>query len=275
MTARSQEGLNGRASGKNIAAIHRYWYPLASLSRRELKKRYATTMLGVSWTVLQPLALLAIYVFVFGFVLRSGRAPEDARHFVLYILTGMLPFLAIAEGLQRACTALREDRALLDRADFPAQVVPAARVFSASVGEAVGLALLVVLAPAFGMPLTGWILMLPVLVAMRVMITCGLAWIVSTLALFVSDLAEVLSFMLTAWLFLTPIFYTANDVPEFLRWTTTMNPLHHLVDAYRSVLLKGEAPFPEGAFVVAWAAAIAAAGWWFFRKTLDRGKDLL
>ena len=78
MTERT--AVNERASGAGIsAAFHRYWYPLMALVRRDVKKRYVTSMLGVAWTVLQPLILLAVYVAVFGFILRSGRTADDAR----------------------------------------------------------------------------------------------------------------------------------------------------------------------------------------------------
>ena len=275
MTRASTGHRAGRALDNVAAAVRHYWYPLAALVRRELKKRYVTTMLGVGWTILQPLALLVIYVFVFGFILRSGKDPADAREFAFYMLAGILPFFAIAEGLQRACTSLREDRALLEREVFPAEVVPATRVVSASVGEAVGLLLLAVFAMLSGRPPSGWILLLPLLVALRILMTCGIAWVLSTLAVFVADLTEVLSFALTALLFLTPIFYPADALPDFMRWTLHVNPLHHLVESYRSVLIAGRAPFPEGLYVIAWAAVFAATGWWFFRKTLERGKDFL
>src|SRR5206468_296290 len=139
-----------RKGARGRMALTRYWYPLEALVRRDVKKRYATTMLGVAWTVVQPLILVVIYVVVFVYILRSGRDARGAREFVLNMLAGMLPYLAVADGIQRASGSLREDRALLDRETFPAEVVPASRVVSASVGEAVGLALLVLFAWAIG-----------------------------------------------------------------------------------------------------------------------------
>ena len=262
------------AVGTGVAAGHRYAYPLVALVRREIKKRYAASMLGVGWTILQPLALISVYLFVFGFIRTSSRA-SDPRQFVLHLLTGMLPYIAIAEAIRGATGSLREDRALLERADFPAEVVPAARVLSATLAEGVGLTLLFFLGLSHGIPLNIWLLSMPVLVALRIVMTCGLTWIVSTLGLFVPDLSEVLSFLLTLWLFLTPIFYTAASVPAAMRWILPLNPLHHLVGAYRAVLLEGRAPFPELLFLVACAAVFWMGGLWFFRRTLDRGKDFL
>src|SRR4029453_17186017 len=211
------------------ASVNRYWYPLVALVRRDIKKRYATTMFGVAWTVLQPAILLTIYVVVFGFIFRNGRRDDDARQFVFYLIVGMLPYLAIAEALHRAVVALREDRALLERETFPAVVVPTSRVITSSVSEAIGLILVLILGPFFGLPLSVWIVGLPFLLALRVEFPCGLAWIASILAIFVADLTEVLSLLLTVWLFLTPIFYSADVVPVPLRRVLLLNPLYQLV----------------------------------------------
>jgi lipopolysaccharide transport system permease protein len=260
---------------RRAAAWRRYWYPLAALVRRDIRKRYAASALGAVWVVLQPLVLLALYVFVFAFILRSGRDAQSSRDFVLYLLAGMLPYLALTEGVQRASWALREDRSLLEREAFPAEVIPAARVVTASVGEVVGFVLLIGLSAAIGHPLSGWLVLLPVLMALRVAITLGLAWVVSTLAIFVADLSEMLSLLLTAWLFLTPIFYDAQSVPDVLRGALVLNPLYHLVRAYRLVVIDGRNPGWDALAVLVSAGVFAGAGLWFFRKTLDRGKDLL
>jgi ABC-type polysaccharide/polyol phosphate export permease len=85
----------------------------------------------------------------------------------------------------------------------------------------------------------------------------------------------VLSLLLTAWLFLTPIFYHAEAVPPGLRWLLVLNPLHHVVEAYRAVLLDGRAPFPAGVFAIGWVIVVGGVGLWFFRKALDRAKDFI
>src|SRR5262245_63883143 len=102
MAVTGRTAVDERGLDSGIAALfHRYWYPLMALVRRDVKKRYATSMLGVLWTVLQPLILVSIYIFVFGFIQRSGRSDEEARLFVIYILSGMLPWLAVNEAVHR------------------------------------------------------------------------------------------------------------------------------------------------------------------------------
>jgi lipopolysaccharide transport system permease protein len=148
-------------------------------------------------------------------------------------------------------------------------------VVTASINEIVGLLLVVAFGAMVGQRVDGWLFALPVLVLIRVVLTLGLAWLLSIIAAFVSDLGEFLSLALTAWLFLTPIFYTADLVPPFLRWILVVNPLHSLIEAYRSVLIAGEPPWPAAIVAAAWAGTLFAGGLWFYRKAIDRGRDFL
>jgi lipopolysaccharide transport system permease protein len=258
------------------AGFARYWYPLVALVRRDLRQRYAKTTFGLGWTLLQPLVLIAVYVFVFGYILSGSRPTESPTTFVFFMLSGMLPYLAMTDGIQRGSTSLREDKTLFDREAFPEEVVPAVRVFSSAVAELTGLAVFLVLGSAlFGLAISPWVLTLPFLMFLRIVVGCGIAWIVSVMTLFITDLGEVLSLLLTAWLFLTPIFYAPETVPAGMQWLLWLNPLHHIVVAYRAVLLDGRPPVPELLFLAGWAMAIAGTGLWFFRKTVDRAKDFL
>lgn len=252
-----------------------YVYPLIALVRREIRKRYAASMLGVAWTILQPLTLIGVYAFVFGMVFRTERPAGTTTEFIIGLLAGMLPYLAISDGLQRSMYALREDRTLLEREAFPAIVVPASRVVSASIGEVVGIAVVVLVGVVTGVSATIWLVLLPALMLLRLVVTLALSWLLSVLAVFISDLIEVLSLFLTVWLFLTPIFYAPSLVPGPLRWTLWLNPLHLIVSSYRAVLVEGRAPGLEGLLLVAWAAGLIGLSTWFFRKAIDRAKDLL
>lgn len=279
-----QESLVLRICGRRIRAtwicavalFHRNGYPLIALVRRDLQMRYATTALGLGWTALQPLALLVLYVLVFGFILRIRVHPGDGSgDFALYLMSGMLPYMALAEGIQRASTSLRENRGLLAKVIFPAEVLPAVSVVSATLTEGVGLILVIGLAVLFHRQMSVWLLLLPLLVLLRIMLTMGFAWLVSVLTVFIGDFSQFLGLMLTAWLFLTPIFYSADAVPGGLRWLLVCNPLHDMVVAYRAVLLQSANPLPAVARTLGWAVGFAAVGLWFFRKTLDRAKGFL
>jgi len=275
MSMKPQVPARGSLLSEAASWINRYWYPLLALTRREIRKRYAKTLFGSLWTVLLPLAMLAIYLTVFGLILRAGQTQAQTWDFALSMLAGLLPFQAFADGLHRACLSLREDCSLLEREQFPGEVLAAARVLSASVAEVVGVMLLFIAASFHSGQVSWLILVLPVVILLRILFTVGLAWILSVLSVFVADITEVLAFVTTAWLFLTPIMYSPSALPDALAWTLAFNPLYHFVEMYRGVILHGHVDLALPFIVSAWALLSASIGAWFFRKSIERAKDFL
>ena len=265
-----------KASHGFVVSLRRYWYPLLSMLRRDFKIRYSPTLLGVGWTVLQPLILLLLYTFVFSWILKVRLGPEaGTRDFVLYFAAGFFPYLAFSEAIQRGSTSLTDNRSLLNKVIFPAEVLPAVGVLMAAVIEIIGLLLLVVLASFFGVRLSAWLLFLPLIVFLRIVLCLGLVWLVSVLNVFVRDLGQILGLLLLAWMFFTPIFYPADAVPDSLTWLLMLNPLYHVVTAYRAVILEARSPLPALAGLIVWAVFVTGFGLWFFRRTIERAKDFL
>jgi len=254
--------------------LHRYGYPLLSLVRREFKTRYGLTALGPIWSLVHPLMFLLLYTLVFPVIMRVRFRPGmSAFDSALYLVCGLLPYLAMVESIHRASTSLTENRSLLEKVVFPAEVLPAVPVVSAAVTEIIGLLLIATLSGFRN--LSPWILFLPLLVILRILFTLGLAWFVSVLNVFLRDLGQVLGLILTAWMFLTPIFYPLDLIPESLTWLLRVNFLHHLVSAYRAVVITGRSPANELPYLLVWTGVVLVLGLWFFQRTLGRAKDFL
>ncbi|MEM7392270.1 MAG: ABC transporter permease [Verrucomicrobiota bacterium] len=256
--------------------VHRYGYPLRALVRRDLKSRYASTLLGMAWTVLQPLFLILLYTLVFSVFLKVKFHPEHGTgDFALYLMCGFLPFLALSEGVQRASLSLTEHRGLVDKVLFPAEVLPAVGVISGALTELIGLIILILIATFMGIVPTPWLALLPLLILCRILITLGLAWLASVLTVFFKDLGPLIGLLLMALMFLTPIFYPMNAIPDGLGWLLTVNPLFHVVAVYRAVLLHAANPLPMLPGLLIATVVIFSLGLWFFRQTINRAKDVL
>jgi len=274
-----QSSSNGRwfePQRGTLIASHRFLYPLLALVRRDFKTRYSATTLGIGWAVGQPLALLLLYTFAFSIVLKVRFRPGD-NIFVsaIYLLCGLVPYLAVAESTYRASTCLRDNRSLIEKVVFPAQVLPAVPVVGTTVTESIALVLLAVFAVLSGTRITAWVLFLPLLILLRALFTTGLVWLLSVLNVFIRDLGQVLGLLLTAWMFLTPIFYPSQLVPPGLNWLATINPLYHFVSAYRAVIMEETSPLSHLPALVVWAGGLSLLGLWFFNRTVERAKDFL
>jgi len=250
------------------ATIWRNHKLMASMVRRDILARYRGSVGGALWTFLNPLLLMLTYFFVFGIVLRQRFAGDPSRFgFVLYLLAGMLPWLAFAEAVGRSPQVIIEHRNFVKKLVFPIETLPVNIVISGAVTEAFGLAVfLAVLLIARGT--VPWTLVwIPAVAIPQLLLTVGLCWFLAALGVFVRDLSQIIGFLLTLWFFLTPICYVEpapGQIPAIASRILHLNPIYVLVRAYRAALLEHQAPnlFALGMlWIVSLAAALFGFAW--------------
>lgn len=249
---------------------------VGSLVRRDITARYRGSMGDIFWSWLNPLLLMATYLFVFGFVLhaRFGNDPSPAG-FALYFIAGMVPWLAFSEALARSPYLLIEYRTFVKKIRFPIETLPVVVTLSGLITSATACILYLIALASIGR--AHWTaLWLPVLLIPQVLLTLGLSWLLSAAGPYVRDLVQVIGIFLTLWFFMTPICYAESALPPqawaLLRW----NPMLHLVRAWRAVLLEGHAPEPI-ALAKLWLIGIFAsfAGFVVFYKLKKSIPDVI
>jgi len=244
---------------------------------RDIRGRYVNSALGLWWAVIQPVALLILYTFVFSVVMRQRLGDSDGTgEFALYLLCGLLPWLAFADAVTRSASVIVEQSPLIKKVVFPSEILPVHVVLSALVVEAVGLAVLLGAVIVWGRP-PGWsLLVLPVVVLLQGLFTTGIAWLLATIGVFIRDVRQVVGLGLTLWMFLTPIVYPASIVPERYRWVLAINPMSYVVDAYRAVVLDDRLPAAAPLALFASIAIVAfVLGHWVFIRSKQAFADLL
>jgi len=244
---------------------------------RDIRGRYINSALGLWWAVIQPLALLALYTFVFSSVMRI-RWSENAStgEFAVYAFCGLLPWIAVADALTRSSSILLEQTPLIKKVVFPSEILPVHLVLSALIVEIAGLAVFLAVV-MIGGRLPGWsLLILPIVMALQFFFMTGIAWLLSTLAVYLRDVRQVVGLMLTLWMFLTPIVYPASLVPARFRWVLDLNPMTAIVDAYRAALLDDRMPALIPLVLFAGIAfAVFVSGYWVFMRSKPTFADLL
>jgi ABC-type polysaccharide/polyol phosphate export permease len=258
-----------------LLAVHRR--TIYAFVRRDIHGRYVTSVLGLSWAVIQPLTLLMLYTFVFSYVLKIRLGgTTSTKSFALYLFCGMLPWIAFSEGVVRSANVILEHAHLIKKVVFPSEILPAFAVTSALVMEALGLAVLLIAVQLFHDGLDVTLFALPVVIVMQVMLTMGFGWFVASLNVFLRDVGQVLGLTMTLWMFMTPIFYPPEAIPARAHWVLTVNPLYHAVESYRSLILERRMP-PIEHFVILGVMALAAffAGHWFFRRSKNAFVEVL
>jgi lipopolysaccharide transport system permease protein len=209
---------------------------IQSLVARELKARYRASVLGVIWSFLNPLLLLLIYTFVFSVVV-PGSPSRQIEHFPLFLFCGILPWTWFSSSLLEAANVLVAGGALLRKVLFPAEVLPLVTVFAGLVHFALGLPILIAFILYYRVPITADIAWLPLIVLDQLLLTIGLALIVSSLTVHFRDLRDLLGNVLTLAFFATPIVYPLSLAPDWARPLLALNPFTHLAVAYQEVLV--------------------------------------
>lgn len=240
---------------------------LRELVKRDFQSRYAGSLLGLLWSFVQPLWMLALFTFVFSGVLRISLLGERTGSFAVFLFCGLLPWTAIHEGLTRSSTAITDNSNLVKKLSFPSEILVQAIVLSGLVHQAIATSVFIVVLVVIGELRVGGLPILLVAVVLQVALTFGLGLLAATAHVFFRDTAQALGLLTTGWFYLTPIVYPLGNVPERYRPWVELNPLTALVGMYRQALLGGEVAWVAGMGSLAvFAAAVLLLGWWLFRR---------
>lgn len=245
---------------------------LFQLARRDFRQRYVGSAAGWLWGIVHPLVLLVSWVFVFQICFKVQPPPDAITHnYTIYLFCGFLPWMLFQETVQRSATSLLDHQNLITKTIFPSEVVPVSIFLSSLMNHLIALALALAAVGMWAKHISMNVLFLPVYMLFLGMFAVGIAWIASSLHVYVRDTAQALSVLLTFWFWFTPVFVYESMIPPPFRFVLRLNPLAYFVHAYRERLLSERLPNPrEFAVIAASALIMFAAGGLFFRH-LKRG----
>ena len=253
----------------------RYRALFANFFARELTVRYLGSVTGLAWAFLNPLALLAVYHFVFTTVFRT--TSFDGTSFLLFVAVALWPWLAAQEALVRATASLASYASLIRKVAFPHELAVYASVSATLALQFVGYVVVLTALRAFGEPVhfEGLVVAVPLWIVLAIAVT-GIALALAALQVFIRDVEHVLMPILMIGMYLTPILYPLALVPEGMRPWVAANPFGWLVTRLREALLEGQlAPHWGDAVALAAAIALFFAGRWVFRRLSPHFEDFL
>lgn len=275
--------------------LARYRELLGAFVRRELKARIEGSILGRVWPVLQPTLLFLIYYFIFVKILRIGFTDQLAPHGdegkgwrnTFYLITGILPWTALAESLNRGTGVVLENANLIKKIAFPSELLPVYQVIVYHVYFIVGFAVLLAMELAVNGALPAALLWFPVVLLVQLMFITGLAMFLSAANVFVRDVMQAVPMALVFWMFTTPVFYDVmaitgsgklsgeTDWAGYAGTAMHYNPMAILLGIYRAIFSYGAIPFPiVGLLKLGLVAAIILwLGYAYFLRSKGRFAD--
>jgi lipopolysaccharide transport system permease protein len=248
-----------------------------SFAKRELLGRYKGSALGIAWAVLTPVVMIAIFTFIFAGIFGARFGANDSHwDYALYLFCGLLPWSMFQESVQQSSNTIVNHSNLVKRVVFPLEALPAAQVFAALGNQLFATIALLVATIFIRQRLDLTALWFPVLLIPQLLLALGAAWLIASLGVFLRDIAQGVTLLLMAWLYLTPIIYPEAMVPERFRWFININPFTPLVRSYRRIFLDGQMPDWRGLFYfTAVALVVFIFGYWWFARTRKSFADVV
>ncbi len=243
---------------------------IAQLTRREVLSRYRGSVLGLAWSFFNPLLMLVVYTFVFSVVFKArwGLGDESKADFAIVLFVGMIIHGLFAECVTRAPGLILGNVNYVKKVVFPLEILPWVAAGSALFHSAVSIAVLLMVQLVFQHALAATVVFLPIVLVPLLFATMGLAWFLSSIGVYVRDIGQTIGIFTTVLLFLSPVFYPVDALPENYRILLLVNPLTFVIEDARRVLIWGQAPNWTTLMIYASASfGIAWFGFWWFQRT--------
>ncbi len=242
---------------------------------RDVRARYAGSGLGLIWAFAHPVLWMLLYTGVFSVVL---HVPVEAgfSSFPEFLMAGLLPWMAVQEGIARSSSVLVDNGAMVKKTVFPVETLVLSVVLAAVVNELIALAVFGVYVAFVGHLEAAWLLLIVPALLLQIFLAFGLGCIAATLTTFVRDTAHAVGILLTVVFYATPIVYPISMVPTRLRPLLEANPLTHLVDLYRRAFTLHALPAPGSIlYLTVFCAAAALFGAALFARARPHFADLI
>jgi ABC-type polysaccharide/polyol phosphate export permease len=248
-----------------LRAVYEYRDLLVQLIARNVKTRYKRSVLGIAWTMLNPLMTMLVMVLVF-----TNLFVSTVEHYPIYILSGLIVWQFFSLATAAMMSELVWGGSLLNRIYIPRTIFALSALGTGLVNVGLSLVPLAVIMLVVRAPLTPAVLLLPLPIVLTAMFALGLGLCLSTLAIQFADVVDMYQILLTAWMYLTPIFYPVAIVPAEYRWLFNLNPLYLFLSLFRAAVQEGRLPEP---WMIGAATLVASVtlvlGWWVFARKAD------
>ncbi len=259
-----------------LLAPFRYKTLFKGFVNQEIRGRYAGSMGGFTWYVLTPLTNLFIYIFVFSVVLQIRMKPMETGtdSFAVYLLSGLLPWLAFSEAASAAPAMIVQKAGLITKMAFPTEILPISGVTVTYLVNGVGILLLLGFLTIKGYCSVMW-LWAPVVFGAQMVFTLGFVIMISSLSVFIRDIQQFIGIGIQLWFYLTPIFYPLSMVPEKYRSFFMLNPMHPFIELYHMILLRNEISWTLLGCCGATSCVMFVAAILFFNRAKNAFSDVL
>ena len=251
---------------EEFIGLIRYKDLIGQLISKGIKTRYKRSFLGVAWTMLQPLLTMIVLTLVFSSIFQFSNSE-----YALYVLSGIIVWNFFSQSTTAATGDLLWSGGLIGKMPIPKSAFAVSAVGIAMINLILALVVYVLISFVLGHSMSATALLLPLPIALLALFGLGIGLTVSAGAVYFPDVLPTYEILLVVWMYLTPVIYPIDVLPEGIQNLLRINPLYHLIQPFRAILVEGRPPSVESLLMSgSFALAALFAGWWLFtRKARD------
>jgi lipopolysaccharide transport system permease protein len=242
------------------------------LAWRDVKVRYKQSALGVTWVILQPLLTMVIFTLLFG---RLARVPSDGEPYAIFSYAGLVPWTFFAAAVTSSSNSLVNNSNLITKVYFPRLLIPTAAVAAALIDLMISSLMLLVIMPLYGAKFHLSMIMFIPLVVLAAMTAAAAGILTSALNVKYRDIRHALPFVIQILMFLTPVIYPVNFLPQQWRWVLRLNPLSGIIEGFRAAIFGRAFDWEALAISTAIATALLVATAYSFRRMEEQFADVI
>lgn len=264
---------------KEIKSIYQNRILIKQFIIREVSERYKGSYLGILWSFITPLIMLTIYTFVFSVVFKSKWGTTGAEtsklEFAMVLFAGLIVFNIFAEVVSKAPTLISSNPNYVKKVVFPLEILSIVSLGSALFHAMIswGILTLVII---FTGNINWTIILLPIILIPFCLITLGISWFLASLGVYIKDVGQIISLIITGLMFLSPIFYSVSTIPEEFKFIYWLNPVTYIVEDARRVIIWGELPHWDWLGIgVIIGILVASLGYFWFKQTRKGFADVI
>jgi len=263
----------------SIMGMWQHRYLVLRMARRDVLGRYRGAILGALWSFINPIFMLTVYTLVFGVVFGTRWGTEVGSRFdyAIVLFAGLIVYNMFAEILSRAPHLVVGNPHYVKKVVFPLEILPLVAASSALFHALIGVGVLVVFqATLSDLPVPLTVTLVPIVLLPFLILVIGLAWILASLGVYVRDISQPINAVVTAFLFLSPILYPPEALPQEMQVAVLANPLTFIIEQVRNVAVWGKFPDLAGlALYTVASVTVWLGGLWCFQATRGGFADVL
>ncbi len=246
--------------------IYNYRELLKTNVKKEIRGRYKNSFLGVLWSFLNPLLQLLVYSVIFGALLAGGD-----KTYPIYICVALIPWTYFTTAITQAAFTVIGNADIIKKVYFPREILPVSVVTSGAVNFIISTIIILAFVIFSGVGLSWYILLYPFILLIQYVLLLGIGFIVSSVTVYFRDLEHIIGVVLMAAFYATPIVYKLEQLPHTLQILVNLNPMTHLINAYRDIFYYHQMPNMEILVTLLGISLVLTVVGYFIFKKLQKG----